>query len=133
MTRSTVSRLLRVGTATVTKSLRANAPGYPIGPPLKLRHRMRGAIWRRSRAPLSHQFLWENLINDANLLGIARYGFYYGPWIGGLQTPGSPEPGSNSDWEWVNGEGTFAANGYSNWRSGEPNDFGAGTDENRVL
>jgi hypothetical protein len=40
----------------------------------------------------------------------------WGPWIGGFQPSGSTEPDGN--WQWVTAE----AFGYSNWRSGEPND-----------
>ncbi|VGO11855.1 hypothetical protein PDESU_00402 [Pontiella desulfatans] len=40
-----------------------------------------------------------------------------GPWIGGFQTAGSPEP--SGGWQWVTGE-PFV---YSNWNSGQPNEF----------
>lgn len=39
----------------------------------------------------------------------------FGPWLGGYQPPGSPEP--NGDWRWVTGEPW----GYTNWAPGEPN------------
>ena len=39
----------------------------------------------------------------------------FGPWIGGVQSPGSPEPAGG--WGWITGE----AFGYSNWYPGEPN------------
>ncbi len=43
----------------------------------------------------------------------------WGPWIGGLQPPGSAEP--DGGWSWVTGE-PF---GYANWNQGEPsNDHG---------
>ena len=38
-----------------------------------------------------------------------------GPWLGGLQPPGSPEPGGG--WRWVTGE----AFSYSNWHPLQPN------------
>ena len=41
-----------------------------------------------------------------------------GPWLGGLQPAGSPEPGGG--WEWVTGEPW----GYENWAPGEPNNAG---------
>jgi hypothetical protein len=46
-----------------------------------------------------------------------------GPWIGGLQPPGSEEPAGG--WKWVTGE-PFT---YTAWREGEPNDAGG---EDRV-
>ena len=41
-----------------------------------------------------------------------------GPWLGGLQPPGAPEPGGG--WEWVTGEPWS----YTNWGSGMPNEAG---------
>ena len=41
-----------------------------------------------------------------------------GPWLGGFQPEGSPEPAGN--WQWVTGE-PFD---YTNWGDGEPNDGG---------
>ena len=37
-------------------------------------------------------------------------------WLGGVQPPGSPEPGGG--WTWVSGEPWS----YENWDDGEPND-----------
>ena len=39
-----------------------------------------------------------------------------GPWIGGVQAEGAPEP--NGGWQWVTGE-PFE---FANWRPGDPND-----------
>ena len=47
-----------------------------------------------------------------------------GPWLGGVQAPGSPEP--RGGWRWVSGE-PF---GFSNWAGGEPNNSGG--NENRL-
>ena len=44
-------------------------------------------------------------------------GRQYGPWLGGFQPPGSPEPDGN--WQWVTGE-PFV---YSNWYPTEPNEY----------
>ena len=48
-----------------------------------------------------------------------------GPWIGGYQPDGSPEPGGN--WQWITGE----AFTYVNWSAGEPNNYYA-TAENKL-
>ena len=42
-------------------------------------------------------------------------GWAFGPWLGGLQPPGSPEP--DGGWLWVTGE----AFSYTNWHAGQPN------------
>lgn len=48
----------------------------------------------------------------------------YGPWLGGLQPPGSPEP--DGGWEWVKNEGAFS---YTSWNTAsEPNDYGSAED-----
>lgn len=47
-----------------------------------------------------------------------------GPWLGGYQPAGSVEPAGG--WSWVTGE-PFVV---TNWKAGEPNDFGA--NENRL-
>jgi hypothetical protein len=39
-----------------------------------------------------------------------------GPWLGGFQPDGSPEPDGN--WQWVTGEDFI----YTHWRDGEPSD-----------
>jgi len=46
-----------------------------------------------------------------------------GPWLGGYQPMGSPEPGGN--WQWVSGE----AFSHTNWFAGQPNNSG---NENRL-
>jgi len=43
-------------------------------------------------------------------------------WVGGFQAPGQSDP--LSSWNWMTGEEW----GYTNWASGEPNDYG-GRDE----
>ena len=43
-----------------------------------------------------------------------------GPWLGGYQPAGSPEPGGG--WIWEHDEGAFA---FTNWHSGEPNNGGS--------
>jgi hypothetical protein len=44
-------------------------------------------------------------------------GNFLGPWLGGMQPPGTDEP--DVGWEWITGE-SFAW--YDNWLPGEPND-----------
>jgi hypothetical protein len=48
-----------------------------------------------------------------------------GPYLGGFQLDGAPEPADG--WNWVNGEGEFV---YTNWEPREPNN--AVDDENRL-
>lgn len=45
--------------------------------------------------------------------------------LGGIQTPGSPEP--SGGWTWITGEAFV----FEGWRPGEPNNFG--NDENIIL
>jgi len=44
--------------------------------------------------------------------------FWAGPWLGGRQRVGAPEP--DSGWEWVSGETL----GFVNWSPGQPNNVG---------
>ncbi len=55
---------------------------------------------------------------DDSLWYIDPYNNGIGPWIGGYQPAGSPEPGGG--WRWVTGE----AFNYTNWAPGEPNNSG---------
>ena len=61
------------------------------------------------------------------VFGLIDYNMFWnahrGPWIGGFQPDGSPEPDGN--WQWVTGE-PF---NYSNWDDEEPNDK---VDENAI-
>jgi hypothetical protein len=50
----------------------------------------------------------------------------WGPWIGGLQQPGSAEPGAG--WSWDCGE-PFT---YTNWALGEPNNNSPDANEDRL-
>jgi hypothetical protein len=49
----------------------------------------------------------------------------FGPWIGGFQVAGSPEP--RGGWSWVDGS-PFV---YTRWETNEPNNFG-GMQEDRI-
>ena len=65
-----------------------------------------------------------NLVQADTNLSTYVNGGTWGPWLGGLQPPGSPE--SEGGWSWVSGEPwTFTA-----WSPGEPNNYG---DEDRVM
>ncbi len=61
--------------------------------------------------------------ND-NVWHVDQYASRIGPWLGGLQMPGSSEPGGG--WQWITGE----AFSFTNWSPGNPDNFG--TDENRI-
>jgi len=50
------------------------------------------------------------------------WGNVHGPWLGGLQPPGSPEPAGG--WQWVTGEPWD----FTNWNWDEPNNSGSGED-----
>ncbi len=58
------------------------------------------------------------LANPAAWEPASSHPFRHGPWLGGFQVPGSPEPGGG--WQWITGE----AFSYSLWDGGEPNDAG---------
>ena len=47
-------------------------------------------------------------------------------WLGGYQSPGSPEP--DGGWTWVTGETWL----YTNWAEGEPNNHHSGTENSLV-
>lgn len=49
----------------------------------------------------------------------------HGPWIGGFQAIGSPEPAGG--WSWVTQPGALGAEplAFTNWEAGEPNDMRA--------
>lgn len=53
-----------------------------------------------------------------------EYGF--GPWLGGFQLYGSPEPDGN--WQWVTGE-PFS---YTNWEINQPDNFNNDGNQNRL-
>ncbi len=56
-----------------------------------------------------------NLVNSDAFWHNSAAGTAVGPWLGGYQPPGSPEPAGN--WQWDSGE-PFV---YSDWAAGQPN------------
>jgi hypothetical protein len=58
----------------------------------------------------------------------AFYNSSVGPWLGGSQPNGSPEPGDG--WTWLNGDGGFT---FTAWAVGQPDNFGAGEDKLHYL
>ena len=68
-------------------------------------------------SPEENAFVFSVVDDDASwyLYGGAAV---HGPWLGGLQPEGSPEP--DGGWEWVTGE-PFS---YANWSPGQPDNYG---------
>lgn len=63
-----------------------------------------------------NDFITNFIVNNPNCWVVNPNGQDTGPWIGGYQPVGSPEP--NGNWQWVTGE-TF---GYTKWAGGIPSD-----------
>jgi len=59
-------------------------------------------------------------------LFVQAMGNYYGPWLGGYQLPGAPEPAGG--WVWVTGE-PFE---YAAWAVGEPSQTAGPLNEDRI-
>ncbi len=66
------------------------------------------------------------LVNDVQAWTLASHGRSIGPWIGGFQAPGSPEPAGG--WQWISGETWSVAN----WAVGEPNNSCFSIEEHTV-
>ncbi len=62
------------------------------------------------------------LVDDPRFWFPDRYNSNIGPWLGGVQPSGSPEPAGG--WEWVTGE-PFT---WTSWAAGEPNNLGGNED-----
>ena len=65
--------------------------------------------------PTLHPEFWFQELGDIHQNGL-------GPWLGGFQPAGSPEPGGN--WQWITGSQFTDASGnptqYTNWYTGYP-------------
>ena len=86
----------------------------------------RGGYLATILSAAENDFIFRNLVNDPIywLTGNPPWqNQASGPWIGGFQPPGSPEPRGN--WQWLNNDGYFK---HSNWCPGEPNNYGTGED-----
>lgn len=66
-------------------------------------------------SPEENQFVHALAAANAEVWATGRYG---GPWLGGFQPPGSPEPGGG--WRWVTDEPWS----FTNWAPSEPSDSG---------
>lgn len=86
----------------------------------KLEAENRGGYLATITSAAEGNFIVSSVISDpfwqADIRG-AGFTDLFGPWLGGFQPAGSPEPGGN--WQWVTGESfspTF-------WAAGEPNNI----------
>lgn len=63
---------------------------------------------------VENQFVLSLVMDDKFWFYRTGQGFYWGPWLGGYQKPGSPEP--SGGWSWVTGEQWS----WANWAPSEP-------------
>lgn len=63
-------------------------------------------------------FVYGLASTNASAWYLDGYNNGFGPWLGGIQPVGSPEPAGG--WQWVTGEPW----GYTNWLAGQPDNFG---------
>lgn len=64
-----------------------------------------------------NDFVYELVAHDSSYWALyPPDSWWWGPWLGGFQPPGSGEP--KADWQWVTGEAWT----YENWHPGEPDD-----------
>ena len=66
-------------------------------------------------SPGENSFVYSLASGDPSLWYIDGLGNGIGPWLGGYQPAGSPEPAGN--WTWI----TLEPWNYTNWAPGEPN------------
>lgn len=62
-------------------------------------------------------FVFQRVANPIFWRVVANPTRIFGPWLGGFQPPGSPEP--LGGWTWTTGEPW----GYTRWSGGEPNNY----------
>jgi hypothetical protein len=88
--------------------------------------RARGGMLATITSEAENEFVF-GLIDDPLYWNSRAGRENFGPWLGGVQEPGSPEPGGG--WSWVSGE-PFV---YAHWHRGEPNDFPSNLNEDRLI
>jgi hypothetical protein len=72
-------------------------------------------------------FVFSLVSGDDDFWFIDGFGNGLGPWLGGYQVSGSAEP--DGGWRWVTDE-PFD---YTNWETGQPDNFGIGQDHLRFF
>ena len=73
-------------------------------------------------------FVYTNLVNNATYWNQEPAGSDLGPWLGAYQTSDDGTQ-ANANWVWVTGE----LWSYTNWHSGEPNNFTGASENSRRL
>jgi hypothetical protein len=68
------------------------------------------------RSAAENEYVYSLIANDDRFWYMGG-GSGWGPWLGGYQPPGSPEPAGG--WRWVTND-PFS---YNNWAPGEPNNY----------
>jgi hypothetical protein len=69
-------------------------------------------------------FVFALVSQDPSFWYHSPFNTWWGPWLGGVQPAGSPEPAGG--WQWLTGEPVT----YSNWSPGQPNNSNG--NENRI-
>jgi len=67
------------------------------------------------------------IASNNNVWHVDVFNSAIGPWLGGLQSPGAPEPAGG--WGWVNGD-TWS---FTAWAPGEPNNSGGTENRNHYF